>query len=91
MMARTRTPESKGDSELVVLALGGLGEIGMNCYLYGLGPQRARKWLMIDLGITFPGGEVHPGRDVRPGADTGLDLGGRLLSRAEDRPQTHLD
>ena len=24
--------------ELVFMALGGIGEIGMNCYLYGLGP-----------------------------------------------------
>ena len=27
-----------GGDELVFMALGGLGEIGMNCYLYGLGP-----------------------------------------------------
>ena len=40
-MARTRA-DSQGNGELVFLALGGLGEIGMNCYLYGLGPERAR-------------------------------------------------
>src|SRR5882757_8451985 len=50
--------------ELVFMALGGIGEIGMNCYLYGLGPPDARKWLMIDLGITFPEGENDPGIDV---------------------------
>jgi len=50
--------------ELVFLALGGLGEIGMNCYLYGLGPAEAREWLMVDLGITFPEGENDPGIDV---------------------------
>ena len=50
--------------ELVFLALGGIGEIGMNCYLYGLGPADARQWLMIDLGITFPEGENDPGIDV---------------------------
>ena len=49
--------------ELVFLALGGLGEIGMNCYLYGLGPPRNRQWLMVDLGITFPGPH-EPGVDV---------------------------
>jgi ribonuclease J len=54
---------SKGDDELVFLALGGLGEIGMNVYLYGYGPENARKWLMVDLGITFPG-EHEPGADV---------------------------
>ncbi len=54
---------SPGD-ELVFLALGGIGEIGMNCYLYGLGPADARQWLMVDLGITFPEGENDPGIDV---------------------------
>jgi ribonuclease J len=51
-------------SEFVFMALGGIGEIGMNCYLYGLGPADARQWLMIDLGITFPEGENDPGIDV---------------------------
>jgi ribonuclease J len=46
------------------MALGGIGEIGMNCYLYGLGPEGDRKWLMVDLGITFPEGENDPGVDV---------------------------
>ncbi|MGH6816243.1 MAG: MBL fold metallo-hydrolase, partial [Hyphomicrobiaceae bacterium] len=45
------------------MALGGLGEIGMNAYLYGLGPADARQWLMVDLGVTFPG-ELEPGVDV---------------------------
>jgi len=52
-----------GEDELVFLALGGLGEIGMNAYLYGFGPKRERQWLMVDLGITFPG-ESEPGVDV---------------------------
>jgi ribonuclease J len=55
---------SKEQDELVFLALGGLGEIGMNAYLYGFGPPDARKWLMVDLGITFPEGEDDPGVDV---------------------------
>ena len=54
----------RGESELVYVALGGLGEVGMNCYLYGLGSRGARKWLMVDLGITFPEGEFDPGVDV---------------------------
>ncbi|MGP8233713.1 MAG: ribonuclease J [Methylovirgula sp.] len=41
------------DSELVFVALGGLGEIGMNVALYGLGPRRKRKWLMVDCGLAF--------------------------------------
>jgi ribonuclease J len=52
-----------GGDELVFMALGGLGEIGMNVYLYGFGPERGRKWMMVDLGITFPG-EAEPGADV---------------------------
>jgi len=50
-------------SELVFTALGGLGEIGMNVYLYGLGAPGDRHWLMVDLGLTFPG-ETEPGVDV---------------------------
>ncbi len=49
--------------ELVFAALGGLGEIGMNTYLYGLGEARKRQWLMVDLGLTFPG-EGEAGVDV---------------------------
>jgi ribonuclease J len=51
------------DREFVFAALGGLGEIGMNCALYGFGPPRARKWLMVDLGVTFAGDEA-PGVDL---------------------------
>ena len=47
-----------------MVALGGLGEIGMNAYLYGFGPPEARRWLLVDLGITFPEGEFDPGVDV---------------------------
>lgn len=51
------------DDEFVFVALGGLGEIGMNVYLYGLGPADDRRWLMVDLGLTFPG-DNEPGVDV---------------------------
>ncbi len=63
-MAPSERKSKSSEDELVFLGLGGLGEIGMNCYLYGLGPERARKWLMVDLGITFPEGEYDPGVDV---------------------------
>lgn len=42
-----------GADELVFVPLGGLGEIGMNIALYGLGPKGRRKWLMVDCGLTF--------------------------------------
>ena len=39
----------KPGKELLFLALGGSGEIGMNVNLYGC----EGKWLMVDLGLTF--------------------------------------
>jgi len=45
--------------ELLFLALGGSGEIGMNVNLYGT----QGKWLMVDCGITF-GDANYPGIDV---------------------------
>ncbi len=56
--------QTEAADELVLVALGGMGEIGMNAYLYGYGPSNARRWLLIDLGITFPEGEFDPGVDV---------------------------
>jgi len=49
--------------ELVLLPLGGTGEIGMNCYCYGAGPVDDRHWLMVDLGVKF-GEETDPGIDL---------------------------
>jgi ribonuclease J len=63
-MADQRSRRAQPGDELVFMALGGIGEIGMNCYLYGLGPEDDRQWLMVDLGITFPEGENDPGVDV---------------------------
>jgi ribonuclease J len=50
-------------NDLVFLPLGGTGEIGMNCYCYGIGPTDDRHWLMVDLGLKF-GEETDPGIDV---------------------------
>jgi ribonuclease J len=63
-MAEDARANGAGREELVFLPLGGIGEIGMNCYLYGLGPPDARQWMMVDLGLTFPEGENDPGVDV---------------------------
>lgn len=60
---KTGKRTEQGGDELVFMALGGLGEIGMNVYLYGFGPPLARRWLMVDLGITFPG-ETESGADI---------------------------
>ena len=52
-----------GGEELVFCALGGLGEIGMNAALYGFGPPARRKYIMIDLGLSFAGPDL-PGIDL---------------------------
>ena len=45
--------------ELLFLALGGSGEIGMNVNLYGC----RGRWLMVDLGLTFADPD-YPGVDL---------------------------
>jgi len=45
--------------ELLFLALGGSGEIGMNANLYGC----RGKWIMVDLGVTFAD-PYYPGIDI---------------------------
>ncbi|WP_375398280.1 ribonuclease J [uncultured Sphingomonas sp.] len=46
-------------NELLFLALGGSGEIGMNVNLYGC----QGKWLMVDMGVTFAD-PAYPGIDL---------------------------
>ena len=45
--------------ELLFSAIGGIGEIGMNFYIYGT----QGKWIIVDLGITF-GNDDTPGIDI---------------------------
>ncbi len=59
----TAKRKASTQEELVLLPLGGTGEIGMNCYAYGTGTERRRQWLLVDLGVKF-GGEKEPGIDV---------------------------
>src|ERR1700744_5513954 len=49
--------------ELVFLPLGGSNEIGMNFYCYGFGPPDDRKWIIVDVGVTF-GDQTTPGVEV---------------------------
>lgn len=72
------------DDELLFLALGGAGEIGMNLNLYG----HAGKWLMVDLGIAF-GDDSMPGVEVimpDPGfiEERRRDLVGIVLTHAHE-------
>jgi ribonuclease J len=55
--------KAKSDDELVFLPLGGSNEIGMNFNLYGFGPAHARKWIVVDLGVTF-GDQTTPGVEL---------------------------
>ena len=54
---------SKNKDELVFLPLGGSGEIGMNLNLFGFGPEHSRKWIVVDIGVTF-GGADTPGIEI---------------------------
>jgi ribonuclease J len=49
--------------ELVFAPLGGVGEIGMNLAVYGFGDPQRRKWIAVDLGVSF-GGDDLPGIDL---------------------------
>jgi len=49
--------------ELVFAPLGGVGEIGMNLSIYGLGGERRRTWLAVDCGVGFAG-DLVPGVDL---------------------------
>lgn len=53
------TKMTKAAKELLFVALGGSGEIGMNLNLYGCDG----KWLIVDMGVTF-GNADYPGIDI---------------------------
>ena len=53
-----------GDNELVFVALGGAGEIGMNCYVYGYGKPGEERLIVVDMGVTFPDMDTTPGVDL---------------------------
>lgn len=50
-------------NDIVFLPLGGVGEIGMNFGLYGVGPEDDRTWLIVDCGVSFAGHDL-PGIDL---------------------------
>ena len=55
--------KKKKQDELIFLPLGGVGEIGMNFALYGYGDEANRRWIIVDVGVTFPGDDL-PGADL---------------------------
>ena len=62
-MTQSPMPPPHPSDELVFLPLGGSNEIGMNFNLYGYGPPHARKWIVVDLGVTF-GDQTTPGVEI---------------------------
>lgn len=72
------------NEELLFLALGGAGEIGMNLNLYGT----AGKWLMVDLGIGFADSTMAGVEVVMPDpefiVDRRDDLVGIVLTHAHE-------
>jgi len=54
---------AKSQDEFVFLPLGGSGEIGMNLNLFGFGPAHDRKWVIVDIGVTF-GDLTTPGVEI---------------------------
>ena len=53
-----------GQDRLIYLPLGGAGEVGMNCYVYGYGPRDKERLIIVDLGVTFPDMDGSPGVDL---------------------------
>jgi ribonuclease J len=82
------SPQSAPGDELVFLPLGGSNEIGMNFNLYGYGPPPSRKWIVVDLGVTF-GDQTTPGVEIiLPDpeyiADYSKDILGIVLTHAHE-------
>ncbi|NVN86329.1 MAG: ribonuclease J [Rhodopseudomonas sp.] len=50
--------------EFTFAPLGGVGEIGMNLSIYGIGNGHQRSWLAVDLGVSFGDEEHLPGIDL---------------------------
>jgi ribonuclease J len=75
--------------DLVFAPLGGVGEIGMNLSLYGLGDERRRAWLAVDLGVSFASEEKLPGidtilPDIRYLQEERRNLAGIVLTHAHE-------
>lgn len=54
----------QSQDELVLLPLGGAGEIGMNFNAYGFGPPDDRQWIVVDCGVLFGREGTTPGIDL---------------------------
>jgi ribonuclease J len=82
-MSATQKPDA-----LVFVPLGGVGEIGMNLALYGLGSKHKRDWLCVDMGVSFADAEL-PGidlimPDIRFLAEEKRNLAGIVLTHGHE-------
>ena len=68
---------SNSQDDLVFLPLGGSGEIGMNLNLFGYGRPGRRKWIIVDIGVTFGGLDT-------PGVEIIMPDSGFIEERADD-------
>ena len=74
--------------EFIFCPLGGSGEIGMNMNLFAYGNAENRKWIIVDIGVTFADDTI-PGIDLiypDPGfiIDKKNDLLGLILTHAHE-------
>ena len=74
--------------EFIFCPLGGSGEIGMNMNLFAYGNPENRKWIIVDIGVTFADDTI-PGIDLiypDPGyiVDKRNDLLGLILTHAHE-------
>ena len=74
--------------ELIFCPLGGSGEIGMNMNLFAYGNEGNKKWIIVDIGVTFADDTI-PGIDLiypDPGfiVDKKDDLLGLVLTHAHE-------
>ena len=74
--------------EFIFCPLGGSGEIGMNMNLYAYGNENNKKWIIVDMGVSFADDSV-PGIDlIIPDAgfiiDKKDDLRGIVLTHAHE-------
>ena len=74
--------------EFIFCPLGGSGEIGMNMNLFAYGKPENRKWIIVDIGVTFADDTI-PGVDLiypDPGfiVDKKNDLLGLVLTHAHE-------
>jgi ribonuclease J len=77
------------NDELVFLPLGGVGEIGMNLALYGIGPRRQSKtWMAVDCGVSFAGDDLPGVNLIMPDiaflAERRQNLVGIVLTHAHE-------